>query len=374
MAITFIFQYFLNTRNINNGEAMNTETIGQKSKINLPENLVFGKVFTEHVFEMDYDLSKGGWLEPKIKKLENLSIHPAAMVFHYGQALFEGLKAYKTVDNRVALFRPEKNIERLNNSARRLCIPEVDPELALKWLLELVKIDQDWIPTKPGYSLYIRPFIIATEACFGVRPAEQYKFMILLSPVGPYYPEGFKPVSIMVTDKYVRAVRKGTGEAKAAGNYAASLAGQVDAKKENYTQVLWLDAIEQKYIEEVGAMNIFVRFNDEVATPKLSGSILPGITRMSVIQILKDWGMNINERLISIDEMVQRYDKGELIEVFGSGTAAVISSVNKLKYHEKIMKFGDDEAGELATKLYNEVTGIQYGKIEDKHNWLKYID
>lgn len=353
---------------------MNSETLEKKSKINLPENLVFGKVFTEHIFEMDYDLSKGGWQEPKIKKLENLSIHPAAMVFHYGQAIFEGLKAYKTIDGRVALFRPQKNIERLNNSARRLCIPEVDPELTLNYLLELIKKDQDWIPTRPGYSLYIRPFIIATEECFGVRPSEKYKFIIMLSPVGPYYPEGFKPVSIMVVDEYVRAVRKGTGEAKAAGNYAASLAGQTIAKNYNFTQALWLDAIEQKYIEEVGAMNIFVRFNDEVATPKLSGSILPGITRMSVIEILKDWNINIKERQISIEELVSRYDKGELLEVFGSGTAAVISSVNKLKYHEKVMILGNDKPGELALKLYDEVTGIQYGRIEDRHNWLVYLD
>lgn len=353
---------------------MNTELKEKKSKINLPDNLVFGKVFTEHFFEMDFDAAKGGWQEPQIKKLENLSIHPAAMVFHYGQALFEGLKAYHTVDDRIALFRPEKNIERMNNSARRMCIPEVDTDLALKYLLELVKKDQDWIPTKPGYSLYIRPFMIATEACFGVRPADQYKYMVILSPVGPYYPEGFKPVPIMVTDKYVRAVRKGTGEAKAAGNYAASLSGQVEAKKENYTQVLWLDAIEQKYIEEVGAMNIFVRFKNEIATPKLSGSILPGITRMSVIQILKDWGLNVTERLISIDEMVDAYDKGELLEVFGSGTAAVISSVSKLKYHNKILQFSDKEPGELALKLYDEVTGIQSGKIADRHNWLTYLD
>ncbi len=353
---------------------MSNEVLEKKEKVILPKNLVFGKVFTEHFFEMDYDAAKGGWQEPVIRKLENLSIHPAAMVFHYGQALFEGLKAYKTVDGKIALFRPGKNIERLNRSARRMCIPEVDYDLAMKWLLELVKTDQDWIPTDPGYSLYIRPFMIATEACFGVRPAEQYKYMILLSPVGPYYPEGFKPIPIMVNDNYVRAVRKGTGEAKAAGNYAGSLLGQAEAKKENYSQVLWLDALEQKYIEEVGAMNIFVRFKDEVATPKLSGSILAGVTRMSVIQILKDWGYNVTERLITIDEVVEAYDKGELLEVFGSGTAAAISSVSKLKYHDRILQFSDTEAGELALKLYDELTGIQSGRIADRHNWLTYID
>ncbi|KAF0142196.1 MAG: branched-chain amino acid aminotransferase [Stygiobacter sp.] len=353
---------------------MSVETIAKSVKVKLPENLVFGKIFSEHVFEMDFDSAKGGWQTPAIKKLDNLSIHPAAMVFHYGQALFEGLKAYNLVDGRVAMFRPEKNIERLNNSARRICMPEVDPELLLQWLVDLIRMEKDWIPDRPGHSLYIRPFMISTEPCFGVRPADQYKLMIMLSPVGPYYPEGFKPVPIMVVDQYVRAVRRGTGEAKVAGNYAASLIGQNQAKHEGYTQVLWLDAIEHKYIEEVGAMNIFVRFKNEIATPSLEGSILPGITRMSVIQILKDWGYTISERQISIDEMVAAYDKGELLEVFGSGTAAVISSVSKLKYNDKLMTFNETEAGELALKLYDELTGIQYGKIEDRHNWLTYVD
>ncbi len=353
---------------------MNTETLEKKKKVVIPDELPFGRYFSDHVFEMDYIASKGGWQEPKIKDLENLSIHPAAMVFHYGQALFEGLKAYNMVDGRVALFRPDKNIERLNNSARRLCMPEVDSELLLNQMIELVKLDKDWIPKRPGYSLYIRPFMISTEACFGVRPADEFKLMIILSPVGPYYPEGFKPVPIMVVDKYVRSVRRGTGEAKAAGNYAASLIGQDEAKHEGFTQVLWLDAIEQKYIEEVGAMNIFVRFKDEVATPNLSGSILPGVTRNSVIQILRDWGYNINERPISIHEMVDAYGKGELLEVFGTGTAAVISSVNKLRYHDQLMTFKENEAGELALKLYDELTGIQYGRIKDRYGWMTYID
>ena len=353
---------------------MSTETADQTKKVSLPENLVFGKIFSEHFLEMDYDASKGGWLEPEIKKLDTITLHPAAMGFHYGQALFEGLKAFNTVDGRIALFRPEKNIERLNNSAARLCMPQVDPKLFLDKMLELVKLDQAWIPDRPGHSLYIRPFMIATEPCFGVRAADQYKFMIMLSPVGPYYPEGFKPVPIMVVDKYVRAVRRGTGEAKVAGNYAASLIGQVDAKHEGYTQVLWLDAIEQKYIEEVGAMNIFVRFKNEIATPQLGGSILPGVTRASVIQILKDWNFNITERSISIDEIVSSFDNNDLLEVFGSGTAAVISSVSKLKYHEKEMIFSETQAGELAIKLNDELTGIQYGKIPDRHNWLTYID
>ena len=343
-------------------------------KVELPENLLFGRTFTDHIFEMDYDEALGGWHNPTIKKFSDLTLNPAAMVLHYGQSIFEGLKAYKQVNGKIALFRPEKNIERLNNSARRMCIPEVDNELILKALLELVKIDQDWIPTKPGHALYIRPIIFASDPFLGVRPADNYKLIIMLSPVGPYYPEGFKPVPILATNEYVRAVRKGVGACKTAGNYAASLAAQRAAKKQGYTQVLWLDAIEQKYIEEVGTMNIFVRFKDEVATPKLTGSILPGVTRMSVIQILKDWGYNINERLVELNEILEGYDNGNLIEIFGSGTAAVISCVGRLKYEDKVMKLCDDKPGELSKKLYDEITGIQYGKVEDRYNWLTYIE
>ncbi len=353
---------------------MNIEIIERETKVVIPENLPFGKYYTDHIFEMDYVASQGGWQKPVIKKFEDLHLSPAAMVLHYGQAIFEGLKAYKQDNGRIALFRPEKNVERLNRSAKRMCIPEVDPALALEAILDLVKVDKEWIPSRPGYSLYIRPFMFASEPSFGVRPADNYKFIVMLSPVGPYYPEGFKPVPIMVTDKYVRAVRKGTGEAKAAGNYAAGLAAQAEAKKEGYSQILWLDAVEQKYIEEVGAMNIFVNFKDEVATPMLSGSILPGVTRMSVLQILKDWGYNVNERLISLQEVIDGYKAGKLLEIFGTGTAAVISSVSKLKYNEEILKFSDETAGELGTKLYNELTGIQYGRIEDRHNWLTYLD
>ncbi len=353
---------------------MKIEIFESKGKVEIPDNLPFGKYYTNHIFEIDYIESQGGWQKPVIKKFGDLNLSPAAMVLHYGQAIFEGLKAYKQDNGRIALFRPDRNVERLNRSAKRMCIPEIDPALALQAILELVKLDKEWIPSRPGYSLYIRPFMFASEPSFGVRPADNYKFIIMLSPVGPYYPEGFKPVPIMVTDKYVRAVRKGTGEAKAAGNYAAGLAAQAEAKKEGYSQILWLDAVEQKYIEEVGAMNIFVRFKDEVATPMLSGSILPGVTRMSVLQILKDWGYNVNERLITLQEVIDAYKSGNLLEIFGTGTAAVISSVSKLKYNQEILKFSDDTAGELGTKLYNELTGIQYGRIEDRHNWLTYLD
>lgn len=350
------------------------ETKKRESKVQLPENLIFGRTFTDYVFEMTYDSNLGGWHTPTIKKLSNLELSPAAMVLHYGQAIFEGLKAFNLEDGRIAIFRPDKNIERLNNSAERLCMPKVDPEVFMDALIQLVKLEKDWIPTKAGHSLYIRPVMFATDPFLGVRPGENYKFVIMLSPVGPYYPEGFKPVPIMVTDKYVRAAAKGVGACKCAGNYASSLLAQREAKKEGFSQVLWLDAIEQKFIEEVGTMNIFISLKDEVVTPKLTGSILPGVTRMSVIQMLKDWGLNMVERDISIEEVAETYKKGEPLEIFGTGTAAVISSLSKLKYKDLLMKFNDEEAGELGTKLYKAITDIQYGRVEDKYGWLKYIE
>ena len=353
---------------------INYMEVEKTEQVNIPENLVFGKNFTTHYFEMDYDANNGGWHSPTIKKFANFSISPAALVFHYGQAIFEGLKAYKHADGKIALFRPDENIKRMNRSAKRLCMPEVDMDLAITALKELIKLEKDWIPTKEGHALYIRPLMFATDPYLGVKAGEQYKFMIMLSPVGPYYPEGFKPVPILATDKYVRAVRKGVGDCKTAGNYAASLLAQREAIKEGYTQVLWLDAIEQKYIEEVGTMNIFMQFKDEVTTPMLTGSILPGVTRMSVIEILKNWGYNITERMISINEVVDAYKQNNLVEIFGTGTAAIISSVGKLKYHDDIMKFSDDHAGELGTKLYEEILGIQYGVKEDKFGWMNYID
>ncbi|MCB9218546.1 MAG: branched-chain amino acid aminotransferase [Ignavibacteriales bacterium] len=349
------------------------EEITEDQQVKIPENLVFGQNFTTHYFEMDYETGKG-WHNPTIKKFGNFQISPAALVFHYGQAIFEGLKAYKHADGKIALFRPDENIKRMNRSASRLCMPELDMDLAITALKDLVKLEHEWIPTKPGHSLYIRPLMFANDPYIGVKAGDKYKFMIMLSPVGPYYPEGFKPVPILTTDKYVRAVRKGVGDCKTAGNYAASLLAQREAKKEGYTQVLWLDAIEQKYIEEVGTMNIFMQFKDEVVTPNLTGSILPGVTRMSVIDILKDWGYNMIERQVSINEVVDAYNNQNLIEIFGTGTAAIISSVAKLKYNDTIMKFSDEHAGELGTKLYEEILGIQYGEREDKFGWMNYID
>jgi branched-chain amino acid aminotransferase len=345
----------------------------RKSKVVLPESLGFGKIFTDHMFEMDYN-EKNGWHNPTIRPVEDLPVHPASMFIHYGQAVFEGLKAFKQQSGEIVLFRADKHFERLNNSSRKICIPEIDVDFALETLKELINIDKDWIPTKHGESLYIRPFIYGADPFLGVKPSKEYKLILLLSPVGAYYPEGFKPVKILVTDEYVRAVRKGLGDCKTPANYAASLLAGQSAVRKGFTQVLWLDGVEQKYIEEVGTMNIFINLKNEIVTPKLNGSILPGITRRSVIEILKEWNMNIVEREISIDEVVTAYDKGDLIGVFGTGTAAIISPVGWLTYKDKQMVLNDGKAGELDTKLFNEITSIHYGLKEDTHNWLIQVE
>jgi branched-chain amino acid aminotransferase len=343
------------------------------TEINLPESLGFGKIFTDHLFEMDYTPEKG-WHNPVIQPVEGLPMHPATMFIHYGQAVFEGLKAFKQENGDIVTFRADNHIARLNNSSRRICIPEIDEKFVLHALKELINIDRDWIPKTKGESLYIRPFIYGTDPFLGVRPSKNYKLVILLSPVGAYYPEGFKPVKILVTDEYVRAVRKGLGECKTPANYAASLLAGEDAVKKGFTQVLWLDGVEQKYIEEVGTMNIFIQLKDEIVTPKLNGSILPGITRRTVIELLKEWNMNIVERSITIDEVTDAHDKGSLVGVFGTGTAAIISSVGWLKYKDKQMTLNDGKAGELDIKLFDEITSIHYGLKADTHNWLIPIE
>lgn len=345
----------------------------RKSKVVLPESLGFGKIFTDHMFEMDYT-EKDGWHNPTIRPVEDLPIHPASMFIHYGQAVFEGLKAFKQQSGDIVLFRADEHFERLNNSSRRICIPEIDVDFSLEALKELINIDKDWIPTRHGESLYIRPFIYGADPFLGVKPAKEYKFILLLSPVGAYYPEGFKPVKILVTDEYVRAVRKGLGDCKTPANYAASLLAGQAAVKKGFTQVLWLDGVEQKYIEEVGTMNIFINLKNEIVTPKLNGSILPGITRRSVIEILKEWKMNIVEREITIDEVVSAYDKGELNGVFGTGTAAIISPVGWLTYKDKLMVLNDGKPGELDEKLFKEITSIHYGLKEDTHDWLIRVE
>lgn len=330
--------------------------------------LQFGTIFTDHMFIMDYEEGKG-WYDPRIVPYAPITLEPSAMVFHYGQEMFEGLKAYKTKEGKTLLFRPDKNIERANNTNRRICIPEIPEDIFLEGIKALVKTDEAWIPTKEGTSLYIRPFVIATDPFLGVRPSNKYMFMIICSPVGAYYPEGLDPVKIWVEDEYVRAVKGGIGEAKTGGNYVASMASQVKAHEEGYSQVLWLDGVHRKYIEEVGAMNIFFKINGRIVTPMLNGSILPGVTRDSVISLCKEWNMPIDEKRISIDEIYEYHQKGELEEVFGTGTAAVISPVGELRWENHIMKVNDGKIGQFSQKFYDTVTGIQTGAQEDIMGW-----
>jgi branched-chain amino acid aminotransferase len=354
-------------------QKINFQLQERTEEIKFPKTLGFGLIYTDHVFEMDYETGKG-WINPTIKPLANLDMHPATMFIHYGQAIFEGLKAFKTINGDAVIFRPERHIERFNNSARRMCMPEVDVQFVLNALYELIAIEKDWIPTNEGEALYIRPFMFGSDPVLGVRPATKYKLIILLSPVGAYYPEGFKPVRILAQDKYVRAVRKGLGDCKTPANYAASLLATEEARQQGFTQVLWLDAVEQKYVEEVGTMNIFVRFKNEIATPKLTGSILPGVTRASVIQILKDWEMNITERLISMEEVISEYKDGNLMGIFGTGTAAVISSIGMLRYKDIDMDFDCTKPGDLAVKLFEKLGSIHRGKTEDQYNWLVNVE
>ena len=335
--------------------------------------LGFGQVFTDHMFVMDYS-KDNGWHNPRIEPFQDFSVSPAAMVFHYGQAIFEGLKAYKTPEGKICLFRPRDNFERMNRSAKGMCIPQIDVDFVMGAMKQLIKMEEKWIPETLGTSLYIRPTIIASDPFLGVRASFTYKFFIILSAVGAYYAEGLNPVKIWVSKDHVRAVRGGVGEFKTAGNYAASLIASEKAQKEGYAQVLWLDALERKYIEEVGAMNIFFLIGDELVTPDLNGSILPGITRYSVISLAEKWGMKLSERRISIDEVLDAHASGKLLEVFGAGTAAVISPVGEIRYGDKVISIGDGTPGDMAMKFYNALTDIQYGKAEDTENWIEFIE
>ncbi|GLC88473.1 branched-chain amino acid aminotransferase [Lysinibacillus piscis] len=330
--------------------------------------LGFGKRFTDHMFSMDYEEGKG-WHNAKITEYKPIELSPAATVLHYGQAVFEGLKAYATEAGEILLFRPDQNFKRLNRSNERLCIPAIDEEFALYALKELLQIDRDWVPTSEGTSLYIRPFIIATEPYLGVSPAKNYKFMIIMSPVGSYYAEGINPIKILVEQHYVRAVAGGTGEAKAGGNYASSLKGSELANAQGYAQTLWLDGKEHQYVEEVGSMNIFFKIAGKVITPALNGSILAGITRDSMINVLKSKNIPVEERKIAFLEIVEAANNGTLEEVFGTGTAAVISPVGYLKWSDGAIDVNNGQIGEVTQMLYDTLTGIQYGKLEDTFGW-----
>jgi len=340
------------------------------SKIDF-DNLVFGKEFSDHMINMDY--KNGSWGTPEIKPYGEISFHPSMHVLHYGQSVFEGMKAYYVDDETINLFRLDDHHKRISNSSHRMCIPEMDKNTFIKSLEELIKLDHKWVPKTFGHALYLRPFVFANQEYIAAKAAEEYKFMTITSPVAAYYKEGFNPVSLTTSKKFVRAVKGGTGEAKAAGNYGGSFLPAQKAQKDGYTQVLWLDAQENKYVEEVGTMNIFFLIGDKLITPKLAGTVLPGITRRSVIAVAKDWGVDVEERPISIDEVYDAYDNGSLQEVFGSGTAAVISPVGLIHHEGKILELDRENIGPFAQKMYDEITGIQYGKIEDRFGWTHPI-
>ena len=321
---------------------------------------------------MDY--TEGvGWHDARIVPYAPIAMDPATMVLHYAQETFEGLKAYRNPKGEITLFRPEMNARRMINSNKRICMAELPEDMFVEAVEAIVKYEQDWIPTAKDTSLYIRPFMFASEASVGVHPAKSYTFVIILSPVGSYYPEGVNPVKIWVEDEYVRAVKGGTGFTKCGGNYAASIAAQVKAESHGYTQVLWLDGVHRKYVEEVGTMNVMFLIDDTVVTAPLEGSVLPGVTRDSIIHILKDWGYKVEERELSIDELMEAGRNGKLKEAFGTGTAAVISPVGQLYYKGEEIVINDFKTGELTQKLYDTLTGIQWGRLEDKYGWVRYI-
>jgi len=335
------------------------------------DNLVFGKKFSDHMFVMEYE--NGSWGEPQIRPYGPIEINPALNTLHYGQAIFEGMKAFYVDENTINIYRPKAHFERLNYSARRIGIPETDYDTFITALEELMRLDHQFVPKKDQTSLYVRPFIFASDDLLAAKSSSKFSYYIITSPVGAYYEEGFNPVSLTTTKEYVRAVVGGTGDVKTAGNYAASFLPAKKAKEAGFTQVLWLDAKEHKFIEEVGTMNIHFLINDTLITPKLMGSILGGITRRSVTTLAEEWGYKVEERRITIDELFEASANGSLKEVFGSGTAAVISPVGLIHHEGETINIGTGKIGEFAEKLYDEITGIQYGKIEDRHGWIHSV-
>ncbi|HYE94499.1 MAG TPA: branched-chain amino acid aminotransferase [Terriglobales bacterium] len=353
-------------------DAIRITRAAQKKDKPKDKDLAFGTDFTDHMFVVDFQEEKG-WYDPRVEPYGPLALDPATAVLHYGQGLFEGLKAFRGKDGKIRLFRPDKHVQRLNRTAEKLCIPPMDPALVMKSLTTIVDIDRDWVPSAVGTSLYIRPTIIASEPFLGVRPAKQYLYFVILSPVGAYYAEGMAPVKIKVIDNYVRAVVGGLGEAKTSANYAASLHAAEDAKHEGFTQVLWLDGVHRKYIEEVGTMNIMMKIGDEIITPPLAGTILAGVTRDSVLALTREWGLRVSERPITIDEVVEAAHKGTLQEVWGTGTAAVISPVGELAYKGERIVVNGGGIGPLTQKLYDTIVGIQYGTQPDTRGWTVQV-
>jgi branched-chain amino acid aminotransferase len=337
------------------------------------KDLAFGVDFTDHMFLLDFQEEKG-WYDPRIEPYGPLTLDPACATLHYGQGLFEGLKAFRGKDGAIRLFRPDRHAVRLNRTAHRMCIPPLDHDLVLRSWTALVGLDRDWVPSAVGTSLYLRPTIIASEAFLGVRPAKEYLYYVILSPVGAYYAEGMSPVKIKVIENYVRAVPGGLGEAKTSANYAASLYAAEEAKHEGFTQVLWLDGVHRKYIEEVGTMNIMLKIGDEIVTPPLSGTILAGVTRDSALALMREWGLRVSERPVTIDEVVEAAHRGTLKEVWGTGTAAVISPVGELAYKGERIVVGDGGIGPLTQQLYDTIVGIQYGTVADTRGWTQTVE
>ena len=345
-----------------------------QNKSVLPDeaSLGFGKIFTDHMFIMDYEMGKG-WHNARIVPFGYLSIHPASTVLHYGSEIFEGLKAYRTEDGEIRLFRPMENIRRMNASANRMCLPEIDENDFLQALTTFVELEKDFVPHSFGTSLYLRPYMFGNDETLGVHTVHRATFMIIASPSGSYYAEGINPVKIMIENEDVRAVKGGTGAVKCGGNYAASNRAGEKAAQKGYSQVLWLDGVHRKYIEEVGAMNVMFKINGEIVTPELTGSILPGITRKSCIEVLKKIGYKVSERLISIDELIEALKTGKLEEAWGCGTAAVVSPIGRFYYDGNEYDVNDGKIGEVTQKLYDTLTGIQWGKINDDFGWIYKI-
>ena len=348
-----------------------TKTTSPKQKPD-PSKLTFGTVFTDHMFVMEYNPAEG-WHNGRVVPYAPIELDPASVVLHYGQEMFEGLKAYKTASGRVQLFRPYMNAKRTNKTNDRLCIPQIEEDLFVSTIKAVVDVDQDWIPQGEGTSLYVRPFIFGDEAFLGVRASNTYKFMIILSPVGPYFASGLQPTKMYVEDEYVRAVLGGTGEAKCGGNYGGSMKAQEIAHEKGYEQILWLDAQERRYIEEIGSANAFFVIGDEVVTSPLNGTILPGITRDSIIALCKHKGIKVSERKLSIDELVQAYKDGNLKEMFASGTAAIVSPVGELLYKNELMIINDRKIGPVAQEMYDTIYGIQTGRIDDFMGWTEPV-
>ena len=344
-----------------------------KQKVADETQLGFGRLFTDRMLLVEWTADKG-WHNARIKPYEPFMLDPATTVLHYAQEIFEGLKAYKWDDGRIALFRPEMNARRFNQSASRMCMPEVPEELFLDGIDKLVELEKDWIPSAPGTAMYIRPAMIAVDPYLGVKPGDHYYFFVILSPVGAYYAAGFNPVSILVEDKYVRSVAGGTGDAKTGGNYASSLKAGLEAKKKGFDQVLWLDGKERRYIEEVGAMNMFFAYGNHIVTAPLTGSILSGITRESVLRLAIELGCTVEERLIDVDELFADLRNGKVTEAFGSGTAAVVTPVGTLGYKDEALQVGDGGVGAITQKLYDALTGIQTGKLDDRYGWIRIVD